>query len=98
MVLGMYSGRSSVWVQEDFAAKTSGSLSANTQRDGSGKPVKTVIMFPAELEEAKEKSAFALTSNYFVKPGGCENADEILPNLRELDSAGQAPVAGEIEE
>jgi len=95
VVLGMYTGRSSVWVQEDFTAKASGSLSVNTQRDGSGKPVKTVIMFPAGLDEAKKKSAFALTSNCFVRLGGCENADEILPTLRELESAGQAPVTAE---
>jgi hypothetical protein len=92
VVLGMYTDRSSVWVQEDFARDASGSLSVNTQRDGSGKPIKTVIMFPVGLDEAKKKSAFALTSNCFVKPGGCENADEILPTLRELESAGQAPV------
>jgi hypothetical protein len=95
VVLGMYTERSSVCVQEDFAAKASGSLSVNTQRDGSGKPVKTVIMFPAGLDEAKKKSAFGLTSNCFVRPGGCENADEILPTLRELESASQAPVTAE---
>jgi hypothetical protein len=95
VVLGMYTERSSVWVQEDFAAKASGSLSVNTQRDGSGKPLKTVIMFPAGLDETRKKSAFALTSNCFVRPGGCESADEILPSLRELESGGQPPVAAE---
>lgn len=95
VVLGMYTERSSVWVQEDFAAKAPGSLAVNTQRDGSGKPVKTVIMFPAGLDEAKKKSAFALTSTCFVRPGGCEQADEILPTLRELESASQAPVSAE---
>src|SRR5437868_13981873 len=43
VVLGMYTERSSVWVQEEFAANASPSLDVNTQRDGSGKPVKTVI-------------------------------------------------------
>ena len=95
VVLGMYTERSSVWVQEEFAANASPSLDVNSQRDPSGKPVKTVISFPARLDDAKKKSAFALTSNCFVRPGGCENADEILPTLRELESAGQAPVTAE---
>ena len=89
------SDRSSVWVQEDFARDASGSLSVNTKRDASGKSVKTVIMFRAGLDEAKKKSAFALTSNCFVRPGGCENADEILPTLRELESGGQAPLGAQ---
>ena len=92
VVLVMYTERSSVWVQEDFAANASPSLDVNTQRDGSGKPVKTVVMFAAGLDEAKRKSAFALKANCFVKPGGCENAQEILPTLRELEGASQPPV------
>jgi hypothetical protein len=95
VVLGMYTERSSVWVQEDFASKASGSLYVNTQRDGSSNPLKTVIMFAAGLDEAKRKSAFALRANCFVKPGGCENAEEILPTLRELESAGQPPVTAQ---
>jgi hypothetical protein len=92
VVLGMYSAESSVWVQEEFAANASGSLAVNTQRDESGKPIKTFISFPARLDERKKKSAFALAANCLVRPGGCENTEEILPALHELEKAAYAPI------
>jgi hypothetical protein len=68
----------------------------NTQRNGSNNPLKTVIMFPAGLDKSKRMSAFALSASCFVKLGGCENAGQILPTLRELESAGQPSVTAHL--
>jgi len=89
LVLGMYTDRSSVWVQEDFASRESDSLSVSSQPNGVRYPLKTVIMFSSGLDEPKRSSAFALKASCLVKLGGCVNAEEMLPSLRQLGSANQ---------
>jgi hypothetical protein len=86
VVLGMYTDRSSVWVQEDFTTKGSSPLSVNTQRDASGKPTKALIMFTAGLPEAEKERAFALDPSCLATIGGCESADEILPTVSQFGS------------
>lgn len=84
VVLGMYTDRSSVWVQEDFTTKGSSPLSVNTQRDASGKPAKVLIMFTAGLPEAEKERAFALDPSCLAKIGGCKSPEEILPAVSQL--------------
>jgi len=85
VVIGIYTDRSSVWVQEVFGAESSDGIKVNVQRDSSGRPVKAVLTFGADLNEDKKRAAFSLNGGCLVKPAGCKTAADILPTLSEFE-------------
>jgi len=91
VLLGVYTEKSSVWVQEDFSGNGPEYFYVNSQGDGSGKHLKTILMFRSNLAAAQRENAFALDASCLVKPGGCHSAEEILPTLPQLQKAAQAP-------
>ncbi len=96
VVLGMYTPRSSVWVQEDFSATNPWAASVNTEQDDSGTPLKTVVMVGAKVAE-KKREVFDLNYSCLVRLGGCKSAAEILPalpQLTELYPGGWATLTG----
>ena len=85
VVIGVYTNRSSVWLQEVFGAESSYGIKVNLQRDPNGEVVKALLTFPSGLDENKKHAAFSLNSNCFVTPGGCHAAREFLPTLSEFE-------------
>jgi len=86
VLLGMYTEKSSVWAQEEFSEKEPEQFNVSFQRDGSGKPIKTILMFTSNLAATKREGAFAFDANCLVRPGGCRSAEEILPTLPQLQN------------
>ena len=69
---------------EEFGTEGSGQLIVTTTRDSHGKPVGALLRFPATLSEEMKKPAVSINSKCFVKRGGCNTAEELLPTLDEL--------------
>ena len=94
VLIGVYTETSSVWVQEDFSGKGLEKLFVNSERDGSGKPLKTTVMLTSNVGSGERQNAFALDSTCLVKLGGCPHADEILPTLPLLQNSARTPSTG----
>ena len=90
VVLGMYTDRASVWVQDDSTASDS---SVQSQPDKSGLPMKVTVMLGSGVDESTRARAFAFNPNCLMRVGGCSNAEQILSSVRQLQSAIHPPVA-----
>jgi hypothetical protein len=50
------------------------------------RPSAASVEFPSSLPDDQRIKAFAVNANCLVRPGGCKNADDILPGVWELES------------
>ena len=89
VLVGVYTDKSSVWVQEDFSGKSPEQLYIKSERDSAGKAAKTILMFTSDVAAEERENAFALNAACLVKPGGCPHAEDILPTLPLLQNSAQ---------
>ncbi len=95
VLLGVYTDKSSVWVQKEFSLTDSAMDSeVRYQGERSGAPSRALVMLGPTIGEVATRSAFAFNSNCLVKIGGCSNAHEILPSIVQVESAIQSGNAG----
>lgn len=58
-------------------------LSVNGTVDASGRPKSTVVELTSQVPPAEKEKAFAFDARCLVKLGGCKDAAEILPSVRD---------------
>jgi hypothetical protein len=93
VLLGMYTSKSSVWIQEEFSASAAADHpSANVWQDKPEKPEKSIVTVSHKMTQSIREKVFALNAGCLVRPHGCGSAEEILPTLPSLQHAATSKV------
>ena len=74
----------SVWIQEWFDE----AMPNRFHIGGHRRPADAFVEFPSSLPDGQRSKAFSVNTKCLTKPGGCKTANDILPGVWQLQSAG----------